>query len=165
MNSLTALLFTPSSGFPSDIAVLEKAPIDQNDPNLRTLGRSAESKSLDDFDNSRLTWKPSASYWWITIPLSLAFIAIAISSEVVLFYSRKNSGKVTDSSASDEAHSFSVGFDINLTDTEPARTAQLRMVWLSQFRSAPASPLIKAHQVILVHVYFRHSIYLVLKYL
>ena len=87
MNSLIPPLFTPSSGIHGD----------QNDP---SFGGSAEKKSLhlDASDNGRPTWRSFASYWQFTIPLSLAFIAIAISSEVVLIHSQKNSGKARDSS-------------------------------------------------------------------
>ena len=115
---------------------MEKVPIDQHDPDHRT---PAELNFLHfgAADDWHPGWKPYKHYWGRTIPLSLAFIAIAISSEVILFYSQKNSGRARDSNTSDETHSISLGFDINLT-------AQFWMVWLSQFRSTRESRLIRA---------------------
>ena len=44
------------------------------------------------------SWKPDALQWWRTIPLGLTFIAIAISAEVVLYRSKKEGGKLLDTS-------------------------------------------------------------------
>jgi len=43
-------------------------------------------------------WRPDGLEWYRTILLGLTFIAIAITSEVVLVYSDRNSGNTVESS-------------------------------------------------------------------
>ncbi|KAF8344277.1 uncharacterized protein EI90DRAFT_3115027 [Cantharellus anzutake] len=77
--------FTHHPGYPAEIADMEKAQIDQSD-----LYPSQEVT----YENYLETLEPPKLHWWRTIPLGLAFIAVAIASQVVLVYSRYRSGFV-----------------------------------------------------------------------
>jgi hypothetical protein len=62
--------------------------------------------------------------------MGLAFIVVAILSEVILVCSENDSGSAVDSGASNEAHSPSPppGFNIHLSNTELSRGKQFLKV-------------------------------------
>jgi len=128
-SALVTPLLTPP---PGDIIVVENAPVDRNNP-----GHSS-SPALSKLEGSVQVgasggWNPTALEWWSTIGLALAFVLVAASSEVLLMYSQKNSGKPGTPAWGIGNNIYSPsGFsiDIHLTDNEISRGRQFAKVFL-----------------------------------
>jgi hypothetical protein len=82
--------------FLNDISILDN-------PRPLSLGASDDTKPQRPAHSTARDgepgWKPDALQWWRTIPLGLTFIAVAISSEVVLYRSKKEEGQLLNNSS------------------------------------------------------------------
>jgi hypothetical protein len=75
-----------------------------------------------------LGYEPFWLRWWISMPIALTFILVAVTSEVVYYLSRVNQGASFHSASNTLLTSSAKGFSFNLLYASPSHSDQFLKV-------------------------------------
>ena len=76
---------------PDALSDIEKVPIDQNNPGPPPIEQSVDATTRGPV-SGRSIWKPDSLEWRYTVPVGIAFIIMAIASEVISHHQGEHVG-------------------------------------------------------------------------